>query len=99
MTTTHTVRGWLATQDQHKVEEALAKVPADYLTDSPDPYYRLFMRLVDAKMIRYVGIGHRDVEDYLTYDAYEGGETPSELARNILESSDTFGMLFGGEDE
>ena len=97
--TTYEPQGWLLTQDSIKVAlHAGEPRNRDYMEriGTDDPYYALFMRVVDQQMMRVVGLGHRDLGDYLTYDAYEAGETPRELARNILENDDTYAALFGG---
>jgi len=92
-------QGWLTTQDPSKVEAAAATMPAEFAEryGNGDPYFALYLHLADRKCIRAVGVGIFDIADYLWHDAYTGGTTPSQAAREALENDDTLSALFGGE--
>jgi hypothetical protein len=93
-------QGWLATQDPQKIEAAAATMPADsefHRYGNDDPYFALFLYLADRKCTHAIGLSIFDLADYLWYDAYEGGSTPSQAVREALENDDTYSGIFGGE--
>jgi hypothetical protein len=95
-------KGWLATQDRIKVEAAMNTLPADSDSRSysnGDPYFALYLHIADRKCGNAVGLSIFDLADYLWYDAYENGTTPSRAVREALEGDDTFASMFGGEGE
>lgn len=60
-----------------------------------DREFGLWLFMVDRKMRRLVGIGHRDIADWHWHDAFDDGVSPSEAARDALGADDTFSELFG----
>jgi hypothetical protein len=90
-------KGWLASQHRIKVEEALAKLPADSDArgySNGDPYFALYLHIADVKCQRAVGVSIFDLADHLWADAYEDGTTPARAAREALENDGTFDSLF-----
>lgn len=63
-----------------------------------DESFGLWLRLVDHVMAKVVGIGHRDIGDWTWFDAYDGGQSPAEAAREALENDDTYAMFMAGHD-
>lgn len=91
---------YLDTIDAAKITLALEKFRtegtyAEYVRNAGgDENFAFWLRLVDAKMRKAVGVTHRDIGDWQWRDAYDNGYTPFEAARGALEDDDTFGALF-----
>jgi hypothetical protein len=98
MTTTH--HDWLTTQDPQAVAKALTKLtPDDLERGNNDPRFALWLKLVDRRMGRAIGLTHRDIGDWTWRDAFDDGVSPREAAFDALQADDTFGALFGGDPE
>jgi len=50
--------------------------------------FQIFMQLVDAELNRVCGLGHGDWADYMYHDAFDDGETPEDVARQVLIEND-----------
>jgi hypothetical protein len=90
---------WLDDQPAEKVEAALQSLREQapgYIANegTGDERFALWLRLVDKRMARVTGLGHRDIGDWHWRDAFEDGVSPSEAAREALAADDTFGGLF-----
>lgn len=95
MTTEHTYQplGWMLAQVEQderrpKVTAAIASLPQHGEYDNPDPYYRLFMALVDKRLLRLCGFTHRDLADTDSWSLYADGSTPRQAAIEILREQD-----------
>jgi hypothetical protein len=97
---------WMQVQDPEKVEGMRQSLVAKDWTvagrnwldmASGDESYAMWLFLCDRRMGRMVGVGIFDIEDWTWADAYGWGASPSEACREALESSDTYGLLMGGE--
>jgi hypothetical protein len=94
-------------QEPDKIRAALA----DYATrrgttlrrvgeyDGGDDRFGLWLALVDARIVRRVGVGLFDLADWNMRDAYESGASPREAAQEALESDDLYASFVGGEGE
>lgn len=86
---------WIDDQPADKIDAALVKYRADTSIWSQDPRsdsngderYGLWLMLVNVKMMRLVGIGYHDIEDWTWADAYEDGMSPSEAVREALANA------------
>lgn len=54
-----------------------------------DSHFALFMLLVDRKMMKVIGLGHRDIEDALWFEMYEDGMSPEDA---IIEAFQGHGI-------
>lgn len=95
---------WLAKQDPAKVEEVLDKAKqslmwADVIryVGNDNEEFALWYFLVNRKVMGLVGIGVMDLGDFNSYDAWAGGMSAGEAAREALQNDDTYSALFGGE--
>ena len=57
--------------------------------------YETWMYQVDQKVMDILGVSVHDLADWLSYDAWESGATPTEGAIEALRSDDLVGMVFG----
>jgi len=91
----HSPQGFIAEQDSLKVEKAAATLQqndADFVRvyANGDPYFGLWLALVDAKIRFFAGISVSDLEDWMSHDAYEAGMTPREGAIEALSNDDLY---------
>ena len=86
----------LSQYDPAKVETAVAATTgtrwAEYAHG--DPYFALWLKIVDTTIARRVGIGLFDLADAPLRDWYDDGIPPKEAALEVLQADDTFGSLF-----
>ena len=52
--------------------------------------YKQWIARVDANLESRIGLGHEDVADFNSYDAWSDGMTPEDGADECLESDDTY---------
>lgn len=88
------IRAALANYRERRDTPQLRRV-SEY--DGGDDRFGLWLALVDARIVRRVGVGLFDLADWNMRDAYEGGSSPAEGAREALESDDLYAGHFGGE--
>jgi hypothetical protein len=96
---------WL---DSKPVEEVVAaehslrasEVGERYIMDyaGGDVRFGVWLRLVDARLGKSLGIGHRDLSDWTWRDAFDDGLSPKEAAVAALEADDSFLAFFGGQE-
>lgn len=52
--------------------------------------YKQWIAKVDANLESRIGLGHEDVADFNSYDAWDDGMTPAEGADECLSRDDTY---------
>lgn len=62
-----------------------------YMTD--DVYFAVWMHAVNQAIIRRIGLGFMDLEDWLYRDAYDADMAPREAALQMLADSDFAALL------
>lgn len=80
-----------------RVEEHLAKVPDAWIEwAGGDREFALWLIYCDKRVTRAVGLGLRDMEDWLWRDAYDNNVTP---ANAVIDAFANWGAYdtFGGE--
>lgn len=50
--------------------------------------FEQWMQKVDAVLEKKCGLSHHDLEDFCYRDAYDDGEAPSTVAREVLANQD-----------
>lgn len=92
---------FIDTLDQNKVAKILEDLTErrPYLVDeaSGDLRFALYLYMVDAVMIRRIGLSHNDLADYLWRDTYDNGTTPQEAVQECLENDDTYAAWTAGQ--
>jgi hypothetical protein len=48
--------------------------------------FKTWMKKVDAHLNKKCGLDHNCLADYCYWDAYDNGESPSKVARDVLEA-------------
>jgi len=91
----HSPEGWIAEQDSLKVEAAIAKMSErepEYARTyaNGDPYFGLWLRLVDQHAAKLVQVAATDLSDWMSHDAYESGMSPREGALEALSNDDLY---------
>lgn len=68
----------------------MAITVADILGITPDgrPTYNRWMNAVDAALIAQCSLPSADLADWCYRDAYEAGQSPTDVAREVLEDND-----------
>lgn len=54
----------------------------------PEGTFKEFMAEVDKHMEEISGLTHECLGDYMYYDAYESGEEPEDVARQVLAENE-----------
>jgi len=52
----------------------------------PNATFESWLAKVDSAVVRRIGLGVDDLEDFPYYDLFEDGMTPAETARLVLEA-------------
>jgi hypothetical protein len=89
------IRAALADYARRRETPQLSRV-AQY--DGGDERFGLWLALVDARIVRRVGIGLFDLADWNMRDAYESGSSPRDAAQEALESDDLYASFVGGAE-
>lgn len=91
-------------QEPEKIRAALANYRERRGTlrvgayDNGDDRFGLWLALVDARIVRRVGLGLFDLADWNMHDAYTDGASPKDAAQQALESDDTYASFVGGAE-
>lgn len=78
---------WIDAQPADKVAAALEKA-GDTLTSrygTDDPKFALWLQLVDNRLFRRTGMGHRDLADWMWFDSFDGGDSPGDAVDYALD--------------
>lgn len=90
---------WIAEQDRTKVDAAITKLtPTQLENGRGEPSFALWLALVDNRIGRLIGLGHRDIADWTWYDGFESGMSPRDAAIEALQNDDTFSSLFDDQE-
>lgn len=86
--------------DEHFTEVQLAEAAAKL---DPPPqgngHFELWMKLVDRRVSRAVGVSVYDLGDFNSQDLFDSGTSPKDAAQEALENDDTYSMFMAGMDE
>ncbi len=88
-------QGWIAQKDSSVVERAIQKVEENdpemvHVYANGDPYFGLWLVLVDGRVRRFAGVAVTDLTDWMSRDCYEAGMTPREGAIEALSNDDLY---------
>lgn len=85
---------WIDEQPREKVDAGIAKLSQRQLDNGcGEPSFALWLALVDNRMVRAVGVTHRDIGDWNWRDSFDAGDRPAEAALDALLDDDLYGSL------